>query len=245
MMSVDHEGTEMNGTDDMPAVFMPDDEPYLGIKSLMWFDRIICWCLAGNQSVSRWTREIRDRLTQLQSAACQIIPQGIGIALSIRELLRQAYLFPALVLVRPLIERAAVISYLHIHPEALGAWESGWRHGERPSLAVMMQVMAGTGTQDDAQKIVSAHNHIVHGDPLSCYHNLVNLPDGDFGYATGKMLEKPDLYDEIAMETQCYLIVLGKRMAAIFPEVHMPRMVEEPEDQAQQAAPGHEARPGA
>lgn len=235
----------MTGRDDIPAVFMPDNEPYLGIKSLLWFDRIICWCLAGNQSVAGWTRENRDRLTQLQRAACQIIPQGIGIALSIRELLRQAYLFPALVLVRPLIERAAVISYLHIHPEALGAWETGWRHKERPSLGVMMQAMAGTATQDDAQKIVSAHNHIVHGDPLSCYNNLVNLPDGDLGYASGKMLEKPDLCDGIAMEAQCYLIVLGGRMTAIFPEVHIPPMIEEPEQKGQQAAPGDAAGPRA
>jgi hypothetical protein len=37
-------------------------------------------------------------------------PQGISLALSIRELIRQGYLFAALVLVRPLIERAVRIS---------------------------------------------------------------------------------------------------------------------------------------
>lgn len=211
----------------MPAIFTPDNEPYLGIKSVLWYDRIICWALAGNQLVAAWTRQNKGGLTDLQRAACQIIPQGIGIGLSIRELLRQAYLFSALVLVRPLIERAAMISYLHVHPEALAAWGSGWRHRERPSLAAMMGTMAGgNATQNDAQRIVSAHNHIVHGDPLSCYHNLVHLPDGDIGFATGKMLQNPGLCDAIAMESQCYMIVLGGRMAAIFPEVSVPPMAE-------------------
>jgi len=168
-------------------------------------------------------------------AKVHIIPQGVGIGLSIRELLRQAYLFSALVLVRPLIERAAVISYLHVHPEALAAWGNGWRHRERLSLAAMMETMTGgNATQDDAQRIVSAHNYIVHGDPLSCYHNLVHLADGDIGYATGKMLQNPELCDAIAMESQCYLIVLGGRMAAIFPEVAVPPMAETLEEFGQQ-----------
>ncbi len=217
----------MGRDEDMPAVFTPGNEPYLGVKSVLWYDRIICWTLAGNQLVATWTRQNKNDLTELQKAACQIIPQGIGIGLSIRELLRQAYLFSALVLVRPLIERAAVISYLHVHPEALVAWGNGWRYCERPSLATMMQTMAGeNATQDDAQRIVSAHNHIVHGDPLSCYHNLVHLTDGDIGYATGKVLQNPELCDAIAMESQCYMIVLAGRMAAIFPEVAVPPMAE-------------------
>jgi hypothetical protein len=62
--------------------------------------------------IAAYTRLHRDELTDLQRAACQIVPQGINLALSIRELIRQGYLFAALVLVRPLIERAAIISYM-------------------------------------------------------------------------------------------------------------------------------------
>lgn len=84
-----------------------------------------------------------------------------------------------MVLVRPLIERAAIISYLDIHPEAIGFWHNGWKHGERPSLARMLRAMAGSQVDPQAaQKICDAHNHLVHGDPIASYYNLINLRDG-------------------------------------------------------------------
>lgn len=77
---------------DIPAVFTPDNEPYLGIESVLWFDRIICWPMESNVKVACWTRQNSASLSKLQRTACQIIPQGISIALSIRELLRQIVL---------------------------------------------------------------------------------------------------------------------------------------------------------
>jgi hypothetical protein len=38
----------------------------------------------------------RMQLSDLQKAACQIVPQGINLALTIRELIRQGYLFSSL-----------------------------------------------------------------------------------------------------------------------------------------------------
>lgn len=186
---------------------------------MLWFDRIICWSMESNTKVAGWTRQNSNALTSLQRAGCQIIPQGFSIALSIRELIRQAYLVSARILVRPLIERAAVVSYLESHPGAVSEWENGWRHGTRPSLATMLASMAGGIPVAEAQKICSAHNHMVHGDPLSCYDNLIPLPDGAAGYASSKILNNPRLCDEIAFESQCYLIVLSGRMASIFPDV--------------------------
>jgi hypothetical protein len=213
-----------------PAVFTPDNEPYLGLPSVLWFDRIIVWAMSANQRVAVYTHIHRDSLTDLQHAACQIIPQGINIALSIRELLRQAYLFPAQVLIRPLIERAAVISYLHLHPEAVSLWQSGWKHRERPSLATMMHAMAGARADpEEAKEIGEAHNHIVHGDPIGAYYSLINLPDGRVGYASGKILDNPEMCDAIAMEAQCYLIVVAGRMSAVFPGVEVPAMPGDPD----------------
>ena len=210
-----------------PPVFMPENEPYLGLKSVFWFDRLICWTLEGNTKVAKWTIDHRSSMTQLQLAACQIIPQGISIALSFRELIRQGYLFSAMILIRPLIERAAVISYLDLHPDAVTLWESGWKHGERPSLATMMNEMSGRSSKEEAQKICSEHNHIVHGDPLSCYHNIIHLNDGSIGYASGKILNNHELCDGIAMEAQCYLVVLAGRMSRIFSDVDIPQMPKE------------------
>src|SRR3972149_3014765 len=112
----------------IPPVFTPDNEPYLGLESVLWFDRIICWSMESNTQVAAWTLRNSNTLTPLQRAACQILPQGVGIALSIRELIRQAYLFSALILVRSLIERAAVVSYLDAHPTAVAEWENCWRY---------------------------------------------------------------------------------------------------------------------
>ena len=208
---------------DTPSVFTPDNEPYLGLESLLWFDRIICWSMESNQKIASWTREKASLLTPLQRAACQIIPQGISIALSIRELIRQGYLFSALILMRPLIERAATVSYLDINPEAVSLWKNGWLYSKRPGLADRMASMAGGVPVNEAKNIVNAHNSMVHGDPLSCYHNLVVLPDGDVGYASGKILNNPDLCGDIAMECQCYMIVLTGRMSNIFPNVRLNR----------------------
>jgi len=208
----------------IPVVFTPENEPCLGIKSVLWFDRIIVWALAGNKLVAEYTHRHTQTLSPLQHAACQIIPQGINIALAIRELIRQGYLFPSLVLMRPLIERAAVISYLDTHPDACAIWESGWKYSERPSLGAMLNEISGGTGIEEAQRLCSAHNHIVHGDPISSYHNLVHLQDNKVGYASGKILNNPEFCDGISMEAQCYLVVLAARMSSIFPEVDIPAM---------------------
>src|SRR5450759_4137182 len=87
------------------AVFTPSNEPYLGRETLYAFDKLIIVCLETSAEIAPRTHKI-DK-TDLQWAACQLIPQGISIALSIRELVRQGHLFGALVLIRPLAERAA------------------------------------------------------------------------------------------------------------------------------------------
>jgi hypothetical protein len=82
----------------------------------------------------------------------------------------------------------------------------------------MLASMAGGVPVVEAQKICDAHNHMVHGDPLSCCNNLISLPDGAAGYASGKILNNSNLCDEVAMESQCYLVVLSGRMSSIFPD---------------------------
>jgi len=63
---------------------------------------------------------------QPMQLACQVIPQSLSIMLSIRELIRQGYLFGAHVLVRALVERAAILLYLHLYPEEIERWNRGW-----------------------------------------------------------------------------------------------------------------------
>ena len=206
---------------DASPIFTPANEPYLGLDSVLWFDRIICQSMKSNVATAQWTQLNSASLSALQRAACQIIPQGISIALSIRELIRQAYLLSAFILIRPLIERAAIVSYLNIHPDAVCLWEDGWKHRQRPPLATMLASMSGGQPVHKAQEVCSVHNHMIHGDPASSYSNLINLPDGSAGYASGKMLDNPELCDAIAVESQCYMMIMTARIASIFPDVEI------------------------
>lgn len=205
------------------AVFTPDDEPYLGRQSVFQFDQVIVSCLEANADVAKYTHEHAHDLSELQKAACQIIPQGINLALSIRELVRQGYLFAAVVLMRPLIERAAIISYLHERPDEVHLWRDGWRYRERPSLATMLATMHGEADIDQAKQICDTFNHVVHGDPIGSSFNLVNLGSGGWGYAVGKALTEPELCDFICFQSYCYLIVLMGRMAGCFPGIRGPK----------------------
>jgi hypothetical protein len=71
------------------SVYLPHNEPYLGQPHLLAFDKAIPDAMRANLEVAR--RTFVKPLSPLQVAATEIIPQGISVALSIRELIRQAY----------------------------------------------------------------------------------------------------------------------------------------------------------
>lgn len=206
-------------TPPLEAVYLPSNEPYLGRVSVYHFDQIILSCLEINKTIAKHTHDIE--LSGLQKAACQIIPQGINIGLSIRELIRQAYLFSALVLVRPLIERTAIISYLYNFPENVVIWRTGWQFRERPSRSAMLETMSDKIDIKTAKELCQFFGHIVHGDPFGSKYNLINLNDGRLGYSVGKITNDPDLCDFISFNSYCYLIVLMGMMNACFPNAQV------------------------
>ncbi len=116
----------------MPVVFTPDNEPYLGRKLLFAFDQLISSTMEQNAATAPTThgRALSDR----QRMACQVIPQSLSIALSIRELIRQGYLFGAHVLVRALVERATILLYLHFYPRGYRALKPGLAPARRAGL---------------------------------------------------------------------------------------------------------------
>jgi hypothetical protein len=170
----------------MKAVFTTDDEPYLGRQSVFHFDQVILSCLEANAEVAAFTRAHASEVSDLQKAACQIIPQGINLALSIRELIRQGYLFAAVVLMRPLIERTATISYLHERPNKVRLWRDGWQYRARPSLATMLATMQREADIDQARQIYDTFNHVIHGDPIGSSFNLARLGSGDWATPLGR-----------------------------------------------------------
>jgi hypothetical protein len=198
------------------VIFTPDDEPYLGRELLFHFDQIISAAMEQNSRILPLTRQ--GSLSDLQKAATQLMPQGISLALSIRELIRQGYLFGAVVMLRPLMERAAIISYLHKNPSAVALWKDGWKYRERPSLASMIDTVSDSKVDlKSAKQLCESLNHLVHGDPVGSDYNLAQLGEVGSGYAPSKMLGNPGLCDYICSLAVCWLVVLLGMMCACFP----------------------------
>jgi hypothetical protein len=199
-----------------PSVFTPSDEPYLGSKLLLAFDELICACLELNSKCARASHG--RELSSLQLALCILVPQTISLALSIRELIRQGYLFGAKVLVRPLTERAVTILYLFNNPDGLRVWDAGWKHGERPNLQRMVEWLNDRLLKGDGISVkgfTKDLNSATHGDPFSARWNVV-LRGGTPVFLPSKNLESPGLADEICAETIPWLASTTGIMSAAF-----------------------------
>ena len=162
--------------DDKPdVIFTPDNEPYLGRQSLFRFDNLICSCLELNGKVAPRTHDIAKTICK---GCVQLIPQAISIALSIRELIRQGYLFGALVLIRPLQERAAILLYLYQNPAEVAKWNRGWLLREAPNLSTMMDSIvkaSGYPFPFDKHKATAEYNSLHHAKPDCAVWSMVPL----------------------------------------------------------------------
>lgn len=203
----------------MPVVFTPGNEPYLGRNLLFHFDQIISSAMEQN-SVTAPTSHGRP-LTDHQHAACQLIPQALSIMLSIRELIRQGYLFGAHVLVRALVERAAILLYLHLYPEKIECWNRGWQQKEAPSLAKMFDAIQEKWEQNPrvaGRDLTASMNSLLHAKPDSAPWNLVSIGEDRVGHAVSKILNRPDLCDELCANVIPWVAVVQGMMAAYFPK---------------------------
>jgi hypothetical protein len=204
---------------EVPLVFHPSNEPYLGRELLYHFDQLISSCLEQNASVAPRTHHIV--LPDTQQMACIVIPQAISIALSIRELLRQGYLFGAKVLIRPMVERSAILLYIHLCPNEIEKWNHGWQFDEAPSLAKMLETIQENTKQPVKVKgyqLTEEMNCMLHGRPDSALANLIILDKEHIGYSVSKILDRPDLCDEICAEIIPWLVVVQAMMTAYFGE---------------------------
>lgn len=195
------------------AVFLPDNEPYLGLESLHVFDLLIPLRLEEHKQIAPHTAG--QNLSDLQRATVEIVPQAVSLALAIRELIRQAYLFPAFVLLRPMIERTATVAWLRANPAAVAAWHGGWPPAARPRLPQMITTLLEwdqLGTQDPQKVSAFAKllNQIVHGDPSITHWNIVTEPDGKFTHGMGKMLNSRALCDFVCVVTLHYFSLVTK-----------------------------------
>lgn len=201
--------------EEVVAVFGPDNEPYLGRISVLALDKAIVACLELNRTVAPLSR--KASLTPYQAAACQLIPQAIHLVLATRELVRQGYLFGALTMRRPLWERIAILLYLEAFPELQPIWDRGWNGNEAPSLAAMLERIGGVGFAGLGRDMTGPLNAVLHGKPASAAWTTYRLPDGTFGHGVSKILNKPEMCDDVCVTTAGLLAVLIGAMAAVFP----------------------------
>lgn len=202
----------------MPAVFTPDNEPYLGRNLLFHFDQIIISAMEQNAVTAPTSFDCV--LTDHQRMACQVIAQALSITLSIRELIRQGYLFGANVLFRALVERQTILLYLHLHPEDIEKWNRGWHQGDAPGLSKMLDSIQSKWQRNSTVRgrdLTAAMNSLLHAKPDSAPWNLVPLGENGVGHAVSKILNRPDLCDEICAQVIPCLAVIQAMMEAYFP----------------------------
>ncbi len=183
----------------------------------MALDHLIVTSLELNSHIAVYSHQ--HSLSRLQKAATRIVPQGINITLSIRELVKQGQLFSAAVLMHSLIERVGIISYLVNVPSAIDSWEEGWRHCERPLLKKMLMTLSDGKDKTSIIKSVDTFDHLVHGDPMESKFNLVQLDADAIGYGVGRIADNNGLCDFLCYQTIAWLTVLSGMSSVVFPGV--------------------------
>ncbi len=73
-------------SDQLCPLYTPDNEPYRGNEKLHIFDLTIIGAMQVHTEVGQQTFNMS--LSPLQTAVSEIVPQGVSIVLSIRELIR-------------------------------------------------------------------------------------------------------------------------------------------------------------
>jgi hypothetical protein len=205
--------------DEIPSVFTPDNEPYLGRPMLAEFDQEIESILEQSNKTAALTHTLA--LTDQQNMACITIPQAISIILSIRELVRQGYLFGANILVRSLVERAAILLYIKHYPSEIEIWNQGWQKPSAPDLSRMLDKISsaiGDAPEIRGKDITASMNSLLHGKPDSASLNLVDTGLGQLGFAPSKILNRPDLCDDLCEFVIPWIAVIHAMMAAYFPQ---------------------------
>ena len=201
------------------AVYLPHNEPYLGRTALLQLDQEIPRALQKNLAVARHTFEINK--SPLQTAACELIPQAISIALSVRELLRQGYVFSAMILLRPMLERLSLMVFLCDNPDTVASWQKGWERKDQPSFNVLMDHLVksnkGVSTEAERRQFSALLHKVVHPDPAAAMWNMTER-EGRPAFASGKLIDAPEVCDFCATFTHRCLLHLVRVALIIFPE---------------------------
>jgi hypothetical protein len=199
-----------------PSVFLPHNEPYLGHPTLLEFDQAIPPAVRTHIRLSQSTFD--RTLSPLEQAAVQLIPQAVSIALSIRELIRQGYLFSAALLLRPLIERVGLVEYLRSHPEAVQSWHNGWPRRDQPSFQTLLETTSQIEgkSEDELSFFTNVLHKLIHPDPAGALWNMITREDGKVAFSSGKILDDPEFCDFVSVVGGRFLQLVTRIAEDIF-----------------------------
>lgn len=194
------------------AVHLPHNEPYLGHPTLLEFDLAIPEAMRRNAQFAQ--QSFDPALSDLQQIATQLVPQAVSIALSIRELIRQGYLFSAALLLRPLIERVGMMEYLRQHPPAVEAWRGGWPREDQPCLQTLLEIVsqAEADKLEDLRIFKTLLHKLIHPDPAGALWNTMARSDGRLVSSSGKILKDAQFCDFVSV-TACRYLQLAMHVA--------------------------------
>lgn len=164
-------------------------------------------------------RTFTTSMTPLQTAAAEIIPQGVSIVLSIREMIRQAYLYPAAILVRSLVERTGMVQYLLVNPKAVAAWHAGWLRKLQPDFQKLLNLVDSTSSAEEKEVTRRVLHTLVHSDPQGSKFNMFAQTDGSLAYASGKESSQPKKAEAISKMASKCLRQLTATSVALFGQV--------------------------
>lgn len=106
-------------------------------------------------------------------------------------------------------------------PSDIEKWKRGWQFGDAPGLSKMLEAIQKTGERAEIAKgsdLTAAFNSLLHGKPDSAPWNTIALGSGQPGYASSKILDRPDLCDEVCAHTLTWLVIVMAMMLAYFPD---------------------------
>jgi hypothetical protein len=199
---------------------LPTNEPYHGRPLLAELDTVMAATVEENGNAASRSHAAAP-LNEFQQMACQVLPQAISIALSIRELIRVGHLFSGHMLVRPLMERCVTLLYLLWNPDKIEVWNRGWHFPEAPSLNTMMKVIQKRimpGDSTPPSFLTASLNALLHGKPEAALSNMIQLEGNRYVYANSSILNRPDLCDSLCEDVAPWLELLQCLMLAYFPE---------------------------
>ncbi|CAK3964991.1 hypothetical protein VCRA2120E57_740007 [Vibrio crassostreae] len=203
-------------------IFGIENEPYRGRELLVHFDKMLVECSEKVMllpALSTKNEIAINELSSHQKMAIQVTNQSLNLAFSIRELVRQGYLFGSLTLERSFVERIIILLYLKEKPDDIGKWEAGWstHHNNKNLKAPSFTKMADCIGGSQFKGFADSYNDLVHGKPKSIAHGLIVGADS-YVVSPSKTLNNTKDCDALCWTITSWLVCLLAMIYHYFPE---------------------------